>query len=157
MRKPFPSSLISIIALSLLMSACGHKKINTGSAETGGKKGLLVLSAEWVKDKGTKYDLNFEMRNESDKDIIVMLNDMECSQGDQHGVLKHTFFNTGERTIDFRKGQTKRFLMVCDLGVKAVGAYKITVNRVYDNPESDGAQKGKVIAKDLVWTFDNHK
>ncbi len=155
MRKPISSSVISIIAVCLFVSACGHKKINTTGAETGGKKGLLTMSADWVKDKRIRYEANFLMRNESTQDISITLDDLECSKGEQQGTISGKgFVNDSEKMIRINQGQIKRFLLICDHGVKAEGPFVIRLNRVYNNSnnENKGTKAAKVIAKDLIWT-----
>ena len=80
-----------------------------------------------------------------------MLSDLQCFRGDVQGRIRHTFFNTGERTIDFNAGENKRFKMVCDLGQKSKGELKIIARRIYDNPDNDGKKKGTVLARDIEW------
>jgi hypothetical protein len=120
------------------------------------EKDVISMTVGWIKDKGEKFDLKVVLHNENnEKGIIVFLKDMGCKRGDADGSLKHTFFNTGERTIDFRPKQTKSFNMVCDLPGKTKGHYKISIAKVYDNPSLDGKTAGKIIAHDLTWTQDD--
>jgi hypothetical protein len=115
------------------------------------KPGVISLYAHWVKDKGKKYDIGYNMKNEHDKGIIVLLSEVHCYRGSSQGQLKHTFFNTGERTINFGAGELKSFNLVCQLGAENKGEYKITVGNVYENASGDGKTMGKVLAKDVVW------
>jgi len=116
-------------------------------------KGVVTISVPWIKDKGDKFDLNLSIHNEdSEKGIIVFLSDMGCLRGKVRGQLKHTFFNTGEKTIDFKPNETKSFTLVCRLHGKPRGDFKVTVAKVYGNPSMDGKTVSKVLAKDLAWS-----
>jgi hypothetical protein len=127
-------------------------KIKVDPANVAKEKGVISFGADWIKDKGKKFDLHLMMHNENgEKGIIVYLSDMSCHRGARMGTLKYTFFNTGERTIDFRPGQSKDFNMVCDTGEGASGAFQVTVSKVYENPNMDGKTPGKILAKSLTW------
>ncbi len=141
----------------LLVMACAGKKeiIPTQSSKVLG--GVITMNAEWIKDKGKKFDLRLAISNESKKPIIILLGEMRCSRGDSQGQLVHTFYNTGERTIDFRIGQRKTFNMVCKYGAKSKGDYKITVGQVYEDKWGDGVTKGKVLATNLEWSMPETK
>ena len=140
------------LSMAVLLTACGgSSQIKPGSDEIVSKPGVLSVQVNWVKDKKTKYDLNISLRNDSTGGIIVFLSDLQCNRGDVAGKFRHTFFNTGERTIDFHPGQMKNFNAVCDLNTKSTGDYVITVKKVYANDSLDGKTAGKVIAEDIVW------
>ncbi len=113
--------------------------------------GVASMWVNWIKDKGEKFDFEMVIKNESDKGIIVYLYEISCDRGSRHGEVKHTFFNTGERTIDFRPHEQKKFGLVCRHEEEAKGDYKITIGSVYDNPSGDGKITGKKIANNLVW------
>jgi len=83
----------------------------------------------------------------------VLLKEMQCYRGGLRGELAHTFFNTGERTINFARGQEKSFNLICKLGEKASegGEYRIVVGSVYENASGDGKTIGKVLKKDVEW------
>ena len=115
------------------------------------KAGLVSLWSDWIKNKGKKYDISFHIKNESEKPIIIMLGEMHCFRGSVEGELKHTFFNTGEKTINFRGSETKNFTLVCQLDEKLKGDYRILVKQVYENAGGDGKTLGKVLGKDLDW------
>jgi hypothetical protein len=145
-----------IFAATVALSAYASTKYNPDPANKMQAPGIMTLSVAWIKDKEKKYDLNVTIKNErDDTGIIVFLSDMGCDRGDFGGKLKYTFFNTGERTIDFRPHQQKSFNMVCDTNVKATGPFKLRVYKVYDNPSMDGKTVGKVLATDLRWSQDD--
>lgn len=152
MSKSFSVRLALATVLTAFLAGCGAKKVDLTPAEAQMKKdGVLSMNVEWVKDKKKKYDIRMTIRNEAKSPIIVKLGDMQCFRGERQGVLRHTFFNTGERTIDFRIGEQKVFQMVCDLGQKTEGPFKIVFGRIYDNPSNDGATIGKVISESVEW------
>lgn len=143
----------SIFCLGLLvvLGACGHGKIALDSTNSNVANEVVSLTVLWLKDKGKKFDVELQIQNKSNEDIIIKLADMNCGKGTAGGQLKHTFFNTGERTIDFTGHQMKRFRLVCDIGQKVPGDFQISINRIFANPEGDGATKGKQIAEKLQW------
>lgn len=116
-------------------------------------KNVVTVSVPWIKDKGDKFDVNLNVHNDdSDNGIIIFLSDLGCQRGTVRGQLKHTFFNTGERTIDFKPNETKSFNLVCRLAGEPRGDFKLSVAKVYSNPSMDGKTVGKVLAKDLNWS-----
>src|SRR3712207_1781954 len=106
--------VIAAATLLLVGLGCGGRKVRFDEQEYKAEaKGVISLWAEWIKDKDDKFDARLHIRNESSDHIIVLLRDMTCGRGDRHGTLKHTFFNTGERTMDFGPGEEKDFNVVC--------------------------------------------
>ena len=151
-------SLASLFIFTFVFHASAAEKFNPDPANKMEAKGIVSVTVPWIKDKGKKYDINLIVHDDSDeKGIIFFLSDMGCKRGASAGSLKHTFFNTGERTIDFKPGQTKTFNMVCDTQSKATGPFTLTIAKVYDNPSLDGKTVGKVIAKGLSWTQDDRR
>src|SRR5665213_800821 len=137
--------LFALIVTAVCLPAFGSTKYEPGANNKMEAKGIMTLTVSWIKDKGKKYDLHVNIKNENDKTgIIVFLSDMGCQRGESGGQLKHTFFNTGERTIDFRPHQQKDFNMMCIVNGKATGPFKLSVAKVYDNPSLDGKTVGKV-------------
>lgn len=117
------------------------------------KKGLVSVWATKIKDKGKKYDIFLNVTNESEKPIIILLKDISCSKGNTPGIIRHTFFNTGERTIDFGAGETKFFRMVCNHQIKSEGAFKVKISKVFSDKNKDGVTPGKKLADNIVWTY----
>ena len=114
-------------------------------------KDVLSVWSEWIKDKGKKFDINIHLQNESDQGIIIQLSEIRCHRGGAQGELKHTFFNTGEKVMDFKPHEQKSFNLVCKIGQETKGEYKLTVGTVYANPSGDGKTLGKPIAKNIEW------
>ncbi len=141
-----------LIAGILSLSACSGKKVLKEDNVDVTKNEVLDLRVNWLKNKGDKFDLEMTVINISKEDIIIMLNDVSCAKGSFPGVLRHTFFNTGEKTIDIRASQLKRFTLVCDLRTEVEGPYTVSINRIYTNLNSDGVSKGKTIGDKVVWT-----
>lgn len=117
------------------------------------KSSTIEISSNWIKDKSKVFTLELTIKNSSNTDVLFYLDEMRCSKGASEGVLKHTFFNTGERTIDFRKGQTKRFRMNCRLNAPTDGDWTVIVSKVYENTGGDGKTRGKELEKDVKWTY----
>jgi hypothetical protein len=141
---------IVVLSLGLLLCACGAKKVKLSEGKAV-KNGVEVW-ANWLKDKGKKFDVQLNIHNASKNDIIIELKDMSCSRGETVGRLEHTFFNTGERTIDIRVNQLKTFNLVCTYDNITKGDFKIAIDRIYDNPKADGKDRGNVLAHGLVWS-----
>jgi len=143
--------VIGLLAITALISCSGKKVVDTAGA-TSTKSNVLSIQATEVKDKGKKYDIEFGLVNESEKNIIVFLADVLCYKGNTQGVASHAFFGAGERTIDMSPKQKKNFRLVCKLGGKVEsGDYKLIVSRVFDNPSNDRRTTGKEIAKSIEW------
>jgi hypothetical protein len=147
--------VVASLLAAFALTACGSNPVIDEQHAEASKAGISFRPI-LIKDKGAKYDIKFAISNLSDKNIIILLSEMSCYRGHMMGILKHTFFNTGERTIDFKAGQMKEFKMVCDYGSKMKGDYKISIRKVYENPNGDGATKGKVITENIDWTLPNN-
>lgn len=113
-------------------------------------KGIMEARVEWVKDKKSKFDYGLVLSNLTETGLIVYLHDIACKKGNVSGETKHTFFNTGERTIDFKPGETKRFKLVCKLHTEVFSDnYSVSIRRVNSNPNYDGKTVGKLLYKGL--------
>ncbi len=147
------NSLIGVVLFSSLVGGCSHGKISVDQEATRGvADGVFEITAEWVKPKSDKYDIRLKLYNPSEKGIIVLLHDLACFRGTASGELKHTFFNTGERTIDFKPGETKKMNTVCRFeGREPKGEFRIVAKRVYEDKDGEGKNRGKVLAKDVTW------
>ncbi|HEX4924920.1 MAG TPA: hypothetical protein VFV50_12580, partial [Bdellovibrionales bacterium] len=98
--------LLAVVSFVALAGCGGRVKLDQ-SSNVATKPGVLSVWADWVKDKEDKYDIRLNIKNESDDAIIIMLAGIRCYRGNVPGQIKHTFFNTGERTMDFRAGELK--------------------------------------------------
>lgn len=146
------SVLILVAAVCLSASAFAKQEFHPDSENQMKAANIFSARVPWIKDKGDKYDVRLVLHNENpEKGIIVFLSDMSCKRGNIAGSLKHTFFNTGERTIDFKPNETKEMTLVCKTEGSANGDFKLAVAKVYENPSLDGKTVGKVVAKDLSW------
>jgi hypothetical protein len=142
--------LVGCASISLL--GCGAKRIaiKPDTKVTAGE--VASVSVNWIKDKKSKFDFQLKIKNESAENIIIYLSDISCARGDVGGEVTHTFFNTGERTIDFGPRQSKSFNAVCRLGVKVrEGDFKVSVAKIFSNPSEDRKTPGEVIARDINW------
>ena len=149
MSRKAPGLLFGMV---WVLGSCSTHRIEMSRVENQvTRDGLITVGANWYQDEGNKYDIQLHISNESDKAFIIMLSDILCFKGNLRGTLKHTFFNTGERTIDFQAGEQKAFNMVCRLGSDATGDPRVVVKRIYENPTADGVQKGSVMGTDVEW------
>jgi hypothetical protein len=146
----FVKKVVAAVVFSVAFSACGHRIENLAQTQVS-KEGLVAVSANWLKDKGSKYDFQLAVMNNSGKPIIVYLWDIACFRGTVQGEVKHTFFNTGERTIDFKIGEKKAFNMVCRLGGETKGDFRVLIKKIYENPAQDGKTVGQLLGSDVEW------
>ncbi len=148
------SQLAALLSLSIVSAIAFADDIKIDPKNNIHAKGLLTVTIPRIKEKKGKWDLDVQIKNENDeKGIIIFLSDLICKRGTVTGSLKHTFFNTGERTMDFRPGQMKDFHLVCKTEGHPVGPYQLTIAKVYSNPSLDGKTVGKIIARDLKWKY----
>ena len=145
MKNLLLAALIAVLGVS-----CA-KRVQISPEKSNVNKGGIEASANWLKDKGKKFDIQFAITNNSEKDAIIHLHDISCAKGALQGQIKHTFFNTGERKIDLHRGEKKMFNFVCNYGSKTEGDYKVSIKRVYDNPTGDGVNTGKGMAENINW------
>ena len=145
--KKFLVAVIFSIATTTLSFAKDRVVLDSASATA---KGVMEARVLWLKDKEDKFDFELVLNNLSESGQIVYLHDVACQKGSVTGEAKHTFFNTGERTIDFKPGQTKKLKLVCRLGTDVFSnTYSIKIRRINSNPNFDGKTVGKLLAKDL--------
>lgn len=143
------------LALSVAGVGCSHHKVKLDQSQTkADASGVASMWISMIKEKGRKFDATLHIRNESKDKIIILLGDMDCSQGSETGTLKYTFFNTGERIIDFGPNQEKSFIVVCKLPERTkTGEFAITAHHIFDNPSGDRTHPGKEIAHDLTTRY----
>ncbi len=140
------------VTISLALAACGSTRF-VPSAPPTQVPGVISVWGAWIKDKGDKFDVSLNLRNESGGMLVVLLSDIDGARGDAAGAMRHVFFGAGERAIDLRGGQTKAFTMSCKLGRHVdAGDFRVILRRVYDNPSRDGRTPGSLVASDVTWT-----
>lgn len=145
-------TLTSSLALALV-SLAGCTKTYYPADPVAYKGKILKITVEQVKDRGNKFDVKSQIRNESDKSILLFFNGMECFKGDVPGRPVYRL-GIGERAINIPAGSFKRLDFRCDLTRDVeTGKYKIKFNNVFANPSNDGKTQGDIIAKDVVAEF----
>ncbi len=161
MRKLIQSPLLSvlsvltIVALAVAAVGCSHGgklKLNTSENKVV-KGGIVSLSASQIKIRKNKFDVNFVIGNESGKDIIIVLDDLQCFKGAAKGSLNPGMHGNGSTLVDFHAGETKTFRFVCTLASATAGDPRILVKNVYANPGGDGIKIGNVLTENAEWTL----
>ena len=145
----FSRHALLVVAALVSASACSHTKAVLHPTYVA-KKSDFSMWVDWVKDKGSKYDVSFNFRNDGEKHALFYLNELNCYRGSTPGTLKHTFFNTGHRTFKAHPHQLEHSNMVCK--VKGSGPYRIVLSHVYENPSGDGVTRGDLLAENLEWS-----
>lgn len=117
---------------------------------------VMKVWATTIENKKKKYTIDFSLRNESQKDVVVNLTDLKCYKGSALGEFTHPLkfmhHSLGEQHINLKAGETKSFQLLCDFRrPMGPGDYIIVVERIYENPNGDGKTLGKVLGKDLTW------
>src|ERR1035437_5274052 len=103
-----------VVAVAVVVSGCGGGKMYKLSEDQNKieKKGVIAVWANWVKAKGHKFDIEFNIQNQYKGPIVIMQRDLLCSRAGVPGHLQYTFFNSGARLVDFGEGQMKTIRMV---------------------------------------------
>lgn len=142
--------------LFIFLAACAHENYNL-SENYSSYPNLFKVWATHIKDKGRKYSVDFNMRNESKEPLIVNLSDIKCYKGNILGELNRHIRGArqgvGEKIIDLGPGETKSFELLCDFNHNKVkqGNFSIIIERIFDNPPGDHKTSGKVLARELTW------
>jgi hypothetical protein len=146
---------VFILGFVLGFSGCGGKQVYNYLRQDAEVKVDKVI-AFWpdkliVKRKA--FEIVISVENLYKDDILLLLTDFRCEKGGVAGDLKHAHLGIGERNIDFKPNQLKRFEFACIFhdGATPPGEVKLSVLQVYENPSHDGKTRGKAIAKNLVW------
>lgn len=126
------------------------KKFDLSPTDVVEKDKTIQIQGLKIVDKGKKYNLRVNIKNLTQKDILLMLNDFRCKRGGIDGRVEHAFFGAGERLMEFAPQQIKEFNFVCILPYKIVsGDYELTLIRGFDNPSRDRRTPGKEIVKNV--------
>ena len=131
-------------ALCLWIVAAGG-----GCADSYGQRhaithpGSASLWADWIKDEGKKFDMRAVLRNVSSRPLVVGRGDFDCSKGPLTGQLRILDGATSE--VVLRPGQEVQVVLVCHLGRKVKGPFRLTLHRV-----RDAATRKPLVS--LVWS-----
>jgi len=139
---------IAIAALGLLVTTGCVKKIKV-SGQRATQPGLISTWMTWVKDKGNKFDAEWNVMNEGQQTLIIMSDDVHCSRGSAPGRITNGPFARGNVAVSLRPGQKKTFLVLCRLtGGSTGGDFRMTMAKVYNEDTSSGL-KGQVVAQNV--------
>lgn len=140
------SFFTAAVILTFSMPALAREKMEgVGKASV---KGVVSVSADWVKDKSDKYDVSMKITNDSDKTILIFVGDLKCARG---SVTDGTVdIHSDNRKIDLRGKESRTVLMTCRLKSKDKGDFSVTM-KVFSNPSNDSSTPGAVLAESLVW------
>jgi hypothetical protein len=121
------------------------KMEGVGKAEA---KGVITVTAAWIKDKKDKYDVNLKLTNDSAKTILMFVGDTKCGRGGDMG--GKVDIHSDRRSIDLRNGESRDLVLTCRFEDKKTGDFAITF-KIFDNPSNDSNTPGKVLADKLTW------
>lgn len=138
---------VLLTALGLLVVTGCVKKINS-SGQRATTPGLISTWMTWVKDKGDKFDAEWNLMNESQQTIIIMSDDVHCSRGSAAGRIVSGAFSRGNVAVSLRPGQRKEFLIICEVGSTGGGDFRMSIGQIYDEDPANGLKRN-VIAQNV--------
>lgn len=146
--------VLGLLALVILVPtiSCSHgKKFSTAGAKVS--KNGFTLEANWVKDKGKKFDAGIVLANSGKTPLLLEAGAVRCFHGETEGSL------TGiDGTVGIPTGGSNSLTVHCNLGTKvSEGAYKLEIVKVWSNPSGDASGKGKEVASNLVLVLQPEK
>jgi len=154
-KTPFISAMIILVLVPIFASCSSHKFLLTPKDAVTIDK-IVRVSGVTLVDKKSKYSVKTNIKNLSNKYLLIRLHDIECYKGGIQGTIQHAFFGAGERYIDFQPYQSKSFNFLCYFrGAKLpLGKdYKFVFTRVFDNPTREGRLPGETLAKNVTWNI----
>jgi hypothetical protein len=113
------------------------------------QKGVVGVTADWLKDKDNKFDVDLKFTNEAKNSILIFAGDMRCSRGiEKDGTVD---IHSDRRTIDLRPGESRIVVVTCRLQSKDIrGDFSVSF-KVFDNPSGDSNTPGKALTGVLTW------
>jgi len=139
--------LVGIVGV-FLFSVQAHAWDKMEGVAKASVKGAVTITAAWIEDEKSKYDVNFKIINESDKTLLFFVGDTKCARGaDVNGKVD---FHTDLRSIDLRAGESREIVLTCRFENKGTGDFIVTF-KLFDNPSDDSNTPGKLLAEKLVW------
>lgn len=139
---------IVIAVLGLFFVTGCVKKLNV-AGQRATQPGLISTWMTWVKDKGDKFDAEWNVMNEGQQTLIIMSDDVQCSRGSAPGRITNGPFARSNVAVSLRPGQKKTFLVLCNLtGGSSGGDYRITVANIYNEDPNSGL-KNQVVAQNV--------
>ena len=142
----------ALIMIGLFAAQFGLAKHKIATGVTTTVDGVVSVSAEWVKDKGRKWDVELQLKSLHPKPFIILRKEIQCFRGEKEGSLRK-----GEEIIALTKNHSGSYTFQCDIGVEAKGDFKLVISKVYENPDDDGQTKGKVLANNVLWQTPDKK
>lgn len=136
-------NVLVAIVLGGLVSACGGRRVMLEDQVVVTHPDVFEVTAEWVKDKRTKFDLRFTIINLSDDAIVVRRRDLSCSRGDTRGELRMR----NDSAFDIGAGNAQTFTGICETG-DVGGPFILAIAKVYDADGRDPLVEGFVWAAD---------
>jgi len=151
-----PLSIKTFFLVILIGSfGCAHKfLLSPKDAVT--VSDIVKVSGVNLVDKKRKFSVKTNIKNLSDKYLLIRLHDIECYKGNIRGTIQHAFFGAGERYIDFQPYQSKSFNFLCHFSGAKIPLgknYKFVFTRIFDNPTKEGRLPGKTLAKNVTWNI----
>jgi len=144
-------TLIPVLFALLATTACVKTRFELDEAVE--MKDVMRIKVIQLRDKFKKgkYDVSLEVSNLNDKSLVFYYGEIRCFRDGQLGRLDYPFFGAGERAIDLKPHETKRFNYTCktERTRKPGQAFKLVYGRIFENPNNDGLTSGRILGKDL--------
>jgi hypothetical protein len=136
--------------LFFTLCACVHEPVALSpGSDSIEQPGVMAMRAEFLKDKGKKFDLKLVMTNLSPATEIIWLKDIRCARGNVPGELTMINARHGDVPITWRAGEVKALVFTCDYGHEMRGNFTLFISKISDNPSGDGRTVGKPLSSGL--------
>ncbi len=135
------------LAIAIILAgsfSCVKKIPVSGSSQAVGG---LSLRLGFLKDKGAKFDAKVNFHNNGHDFIVIKTDDVHCSRGSSSGRITNGLFANKGNTLALAAGDTREFLIFCQLNGSGGGDFRISVDTVYSRDAETG-EPAEVLAKD---------
>lgn len=147
MRRLNVKYITHIVLLLLLAGtmACAHEKISylrDNSASTEKDQKGLVVTIQWIKWKGDKFDVQYWIENRYDHKVILRENAFGFTYEGTQGALRRK-----QRVFEYNPGQTDKFYLTFDFPGKVppTGTATVTIDPVNEGDlEKIGKKVGDI-------------
>ncbi len=137
-------TIVTAIAAAGFLTACGGRRVQLDNQIVVSHPDVIEITARWVKDKHTKFDILFTISNLSEQTLIIKRRHLVCARGGVTGRL----YKIDEPIIELFPGEDRELLGLCETGL-VDGPFSIELTKVY------GPDGEIVVLEGFVWSIDS--
>ena len=142
---------IAIVLCLLVTAACSKRQ--TVAMTPSQADAPISMSANWIKPRGKRVDLQVTIANKSEKSVEIQPQDFQCFRDAEMGTLTHKFDNPPHYgSVRLAPSQSRTELVICNFPTAGNGVYSLKVAKLYESRD-DGENGTKKLAEKLSWTF----